>query len=176
MRRALVLLVGLLLGFGHVAAPAYADDGDRGRHHRPPREITGTLEATGTWEFAVEACGFVHEVFVGTFDTTGRRIGDGTFSLDLCIPGQIGEAWEVVGTFVITSDSGATLTGSVTGTYAFPRGSVPPTLPTELALLVTGSSGTRRPVTGTISVTGDRVEPALFESSLTGTFSADLRL
>ena len=31
----------------------------------------------------------------------GRRFDDGTFTLDLCIPGQAGEAWEVVGTFVV---------------------------------------------------------------------------
>ncbi|MDD9368672.1 MAG: hypothetical protein PV358_01010 [Acidimicrobiales bacterium] len=175
MRRALVLLVGLAVGLGPLAAPAYAGDG-RGHGHggRPPVVVSGTISASGTWEYARETCGFVHEVFVGTFDTTGRRFDDGTFTLDLCIPGQVGEAWEVVGTFVVTLDSGATLSGSVSGTFAFPAGDR--TLPTDLALVVTGSTGTRRPVTGTIAVTGDRTESVLFESSLAGTFTADLQL
>jgi hypothetical protein len=155
------------------AAPAAAEPGGDGTPPLRP-EVTGTFEGTGTWAFSSE-CGIAREVVTGTYDATGRQFDDGTFSWDTCVifAGDGVHFVSVTGTFVVTTDSGATLTGTVSGFI----GSADPVtgMPVEMTLVVTESTGTPPPVSGTISLTGERDEPASFESVFDGTFSADLR-
>ena len=171
MRRAAVLLVIATL-IGVSAAPAAGQTGPPDTQSaRTP--IAGTFTGVGTYEFSSE-CGIAREAATLTYDATGRKVEDGAIELDLCVgfAGEGGHTFSAAGTFVLTTDSGATLTGTVSGFLdTVDSGG----LSVDLTLVVTGRSGTPRPVTGTISLSGTRNEPQLLASAWSGTFSADLR-
>jgi hypothetical protein len=77
------------------------------------------------------------------------------------------------GTFVVTTRRGATLGGTVSG-YMIITGT--PVLGLDLILTVTDSAGTRRPVTGTITMTGTRDETGGNQTAVEeGVFTTDLR-
>ena len=105
----------------------------------------------------------------GTFDDVRRPGTDGTFSLDYCVAFD----FSMAGTFTVESTSGITLSGTLAGMIALePAGS-----PIDLTLTVLESTGTHRPVSGTIWLAGIRTEPGTGEHSsrIVGTFSTELR-
>jgi hypothetical protein len=132
--------------------------------------VSGDLSATGTWDFD-ESCGFVHEIFTGAYDPRRHGVGDGTFTLDLCVSGSATD-WIVSGSFEVVTTGGVTLRGTAEGTYTITGTSG---LPVDLALTVTESVGAPRPVRGTITVSGTRTEPGFMLSEMVGTFRARLR-
>lgn len=168
MRRAILLTFAVLASITLVAPPASADGPrDRG-HHRQPMARSGSFEGTGVWELGT-VCPFAWEVVTGTFDDLRRPGADGTFTLDYCVAFD----FPIAGTFTVDTTSGITLSGTLVGGITLdPAGS-----PIEFTLTVLESAGTRRPVSGTISLTGIRTEPGTGggTSTIVGTFRTDLR-
>jgi hypothetical protein len=176
MRRALVLLLAAVVGLVTLATPASAEGvPGRGGGHRPPVTVTGTVAADGTWD-ADLACGFVRDQLTGTYDAAERRWPDGTITLDLCLTDFTAEGFPIVGTFTVATDNGVSLAGTLTGFMSIPAVRPPEGLPIDLGLVVTGSSGTRRPVTGTISIAAGYSSPVYLTSAMGGTFTAEFQL
>ena len=172
LRRGALLLLTAVLGVALVAPPASAEpEGGPGRPHPPRFPTGGTFEGTGSYELGT-VCPFAWEVIHGTFDGSRRPGDDGTFTLDYCVGFDLAT---LTGSFGVTTASGVTLSGTAAGSLDL-IGSEPPGSPFEFTLTVTGSSGTRRPVTGTISLTGLRTEPGGGRSAVTGTFTTALRM
>ena len=141
----------------------------------PRFPTSGTFEGSASYEpFTV--CPFVWEVTEGTFDGSRRPGDDGTFVLDFCVAFEQ-TAITLTGTFDITTASGIALSGTAVGTIDL-SGSGSTGSPFELTLTVSESSGTRRPVTGTIALTGLRTESGTgtYEAAVTGTFTSALQM
>lgn len=170
MRRAALLVLAVLASLALIAPPASAGPHTgEGGDHRPPIARSGTFEGSGVYELGT-VCAFAWEVVNGTFDASRRPGADGTFTLDFCV--SIVD-FSLAGTFTVATTSGITLSGTLTGSITLePAGS-----PVELTLTVVDSSGTRRPITGTISLTGIRTEPGdgTYSSTTVGTFVTDLQ-
>ena len=168
MRRAMLLMLAVLATITLITPPASADEPhDRGRHG-PPMARSGSFEGTGAWELGT-VCPFAWEVVTGTFEDLRRPGTDGTFTLDYCVAFD----FSMAGTFTVEATSGITLSGTLAGRITLePAGS-----PVELTLTVLESTGARRPVSGTISLTGIRTEPATggYSSTIVGTFATELR-
>jgi hypothetical protein len=165
MRRLLLLMPAVLASLTLIAPSASADVPREQGHHRPPMALTGSFEGSGGYELGTR-CTFAWEVITGTFDDPRRPGADGTFTLDYCVLLP-----SIAGTFTIDTTSGITLSGTLAGTITLdPAGS-----PVELTLTVHESSGARRPITGTITLTGIRTQPGPYLATMVGTFAADLR-
>lgn len=175
LRRGALLLLTAVLGVALVAPPASADPEGSPRRPRLPRFPTsGTFEGSGSYELFT-VCPFAWEVIEGTFDGSRRPGDDGTFALDFCVAFEQ-TAITLTGTFDIATAWGVTLSGPAVGTIDL--GGPGPSYPFELTLTVTESSGTRRPVTGTVTLTGLRTETGTgtFEATVTGTFTSALHM
>jgi|SoiMethySBSTD1v2_1073268.scaffolds.fasta_scaffold07165_9 hypothetical protein len=171
MRRAALLVLAVLASVALNAPTASAaPHPDRGGHHRPPIALSGSVEGQGTYELGT-VCAFAWEVVSGTFDASRRPGADGTFTLDFCV--SLVDL-SLAGTFTAETTSGVTLSGTLAGSITLePAGS-----PIEFTLTVLESSGARRPITGTISLTGIRTEPGdgTYSSTIAGTFVTDLHM
>jgi hypothetical protein len=164
----MLLVLVVLASTTLVAPPASADEPhDRGLHG-PPMARSGSFEGTGAWELGT-VCPFAWEVVTGTFDDLRRPGTDGSFTLDYCVAFD----FSMAGTFAVEATSGITLSGTLAGRITLdPAGS-----PVELTLTVLESTGARRPISGTISLTGVRTEPGTGGNSsmIVGTFATELR-
>jgi hypothetical protein len=169
MRRiasALVIIV-MALAIGTPAASAEAV---------VARVGTGTFDGTSVFELFVEECPFIHQVFTGTYDPDRRGVRGGTYEVDACVAQPNADFnYPFSGTFEIVTGHGHSLDGTVTGIFN-------PNMPiatVDATLTVTGSSGSRHPIRGTITITGtsDQFDPEAPESGSVdhGTFAADLR-
>lgn len=179
MRRLAAVTVSVLALVGVVgaAAPATATAAATATGGGPPAgtHVSGSFSGTSTWAFG-PPCVFAHQVFTGTYDPDRPGIADGTYSLEVCVeyPADPAEpGFETTGTFVVTTGGGGTLTGTVSG-LTIPTGTA--ILDLDLTLTVTHSSGTGRPIRGTIAAVGTTDQsggnPTTVEE---GTFTADLR-
>ena len=102
MRRILLCASAMFFVLG-VAPGASAATGDR--------PVDGTL--TGPGGFRFEGCGLITEVGTGTFHARG--LGPGTYEFDACV--TLDPEITFDGTITLTTAGGATLTGTVTGTF-----------------------------------------------------------
>jgi hypothetical protein len=171
MRRVTAMLVIALVGLvgspGPVAASA-----DR---PTPPIQVNGDFQGTSTWTLDAQPCGVVQQLFTGRYTLGPRAVPGGTYDLDVCValPGDDDpDGFPTNGTFVLTVGHHVTLSGTVSGTQQSD-----PTLILELdlKLTVTASSGTPRPVRGTITVTGTSDQSGgLFATVEAGEFSSHL--
>jgi hypothetical protein len=149
------------------AAPVAAADGDRS----PGSQVSGTFSGSSTWAFG-EGCGFARLSFAGRYEPDQHWVRSGGYTFDICAGDNLGDRWVLDGTFVVTTGRGATLSGTASGSLIITGTAV---LGLDLTLAVTDSTGTRRPVTGTITVTGTTDESAGNQTAIEqGTFTADL--
>lgn len=171
MRRAMVILIAVLTSFVLVAPQASAES--RGGGNPRPPVGTGTFEGAGVFELFT-SCSFAREVVDGTFEgSRPGRADDGTFTFDYCVTSSSPtHTFGFEGTFTLETKTGVVLAGTLSGGINLdPAGS-----PIDITLTVVESSGTRRPITGTITLTGTRIEPGEGPNSsiLWGTYVADL--
>jgi hypothetical protein len=121
------------------------------------REVTGTFTGTAAFEFGSHGCDFVFQTFDVTFQPAPT--GSGTLHIEGCVnvAPVVGSFAFESGSFTLTSRTGATLIGTVSG-GVFP-----------LDLTLTSTEGTRsfRQATGTIAVDGSWSVDAA-SGSLTG--------
>jgi hypothetical protein len=153
----LVMLTSILLA----AAPVGADSGSVLN-----REVTGAFAGTTFWDLSTPGCSLVHQTFDGTY--TPQKNGTGTFHIDVCPVFGTDGGFVAEGTFMLRDRRGATLTGTVTGSYVT---SAPPALPVEFVLEVDDGTRAFADVDGTILVTGvwDFVaNPGLVSGTLAG--------
>jgi hypothetical protein len=127
------------------------------------REVSGPFTGTTVFDFSTPRCSFVHQVFDATYQAEAG--GSGTFHIDTCVSDALVDgAFPVDGSFVLTTPSGATLTGSVTGRVF----GGPPQL--DFTLTVTGGTGQFQGVTGTVGLDGtwDANNPGAIAGTLVG--------
>ena len=127
------------------------------------RLVTGEFTGTSAFEFTVEGCSFVFETYDLTYPSIGGR--PGTVHIEGCVnlagvtggfafeSGQAG--------FTLTTATGATLTGTVTGGV----------FPIDLTLTVTGGTRQLQRVTGTIAVAGTGGPSGPVSGTITGGLS-----
>lgn len=173
MRRAILIVIAVLASLVLVAPQASADPGPRGGGHPRPPVGTGSFEGAGVYEIGTR-CAFAWEVVDGTFEGSRRgRADDGTFTFDFCVTfTSPTHTFGFDGTFTLETTTGVVLAGTLSGgIHLDPAGS-----PVDITLTVEESSGTRRPIRGTITLTGTRTEPGdgTYSSTLWGTYVADL--
>jgi hypothetical protein len=173
MRRAMVIVTTVLASFALVAPQASADPVSRGGGHPRPPVGTGSFEGAGVFELFTR-CTFAWEVVDGTFEgSRPGRADDGTFTFDYCVTSDSPtHTFGFDGTFTLETKTGVVLAGTLSGGINLdPAGS-----PIDITLTVEESSGTRRPISGTITLTGTRTEPGdgTYASTVWGTYVADL--
>ena len=128
MRRLAPALLVATLGY-LVFAPPVAAEPDASLN----REVTGPF--TGTTSFgAGQGCSFVRGVFDGTYQPGAQKAG--SFHVDICLRFMDTNVFPVNGTFQLTTRTGATLAGTVTG-----------------AMTITGGGGTIGDLDFTLTVT-----------------------
>jgi hypothetical protein len=129
------------------------------------REVSGAFTGTTSWE-PLPQCPVVHQVFDATYDAEAGGVG--TFHVDICVllPTPEDPAFPVDGSFVLTTPSGATLIGTVTGTVLF----VGFAAELDFTLTATGGTGQFQDVTGTIALDGtwDGNNPGTISGTLVG--------
>ncbi|HEV7761984.1 MAG TPA: hypothetical protein VGO78_23410 [Acidimicrobiales bacterium] len=170
MRRITATLVIALVGLVGSAVPVAASV-DR---PSPGIEVNGAFQGTGTWTFDAETCGFVHQLFTGTYTLGRHGLPGGTYDLDVCVATPDGgpvDRYPINGTFVVTLGHHVTLRGTVSGA-GLVNGTLIPGL--DLTLTVTTSSGTHRPARGTIIATGTTDQNSPPTTVETGTFTSHL--
>jgi hypothetical protein len=130
------------------------------------REVSGPFTGTTVVDFP-PTCPVAHQVFDATYDAEAG--GAGTFHIDNCVllPTPEDPAFPVDGSFVLTAPSGATLTGTVTGTVLFDASGA---AQLDFTLTVTGGTGQFQDVTGTIALDGtwDGNNPGTISGTLVG--------
>ena len=173
MRRAMVIVTAVLVSFVLVAPQASADRGSPGGGNPRPPVGTGSFEGAGVYELFTR-CTFAWEVVHGTFEgSRPGRADDSTFTFDFCVTSDSPtHTFGFDGTFTVATKTGVVLAGTLSGgIHLDPMGS-----PIDITLTVEESSGTRRPISGTITLTGTRTEPGdgTYSSTLWGTYMADL--
>jgi hypothetical protein len=152
MRRRTAMLVIAVVGLVGSAVPAAAVPTTASdRRPSPGLQVAGDFHGTSTWEFDAVNCEFVHQVFTGTYTVGPRGNPGGTYDLDVCVNFGSVDGFVVTGTFIVTVGHHVTLTGTVSGLTRTTGTNV---LGLELTLTVTGSSGTHRPIRGTITADG----------------------
>jgi len=155
MRRVTAMLVIAIVGLVGSAVPAAAAPTEAaGGRPSPGIAVNGDFQGTSTWMFDAATCGFVHQVFTGTYTRGSHGIPGGTYDLDVCVTTPNGgpvDEFPTNGTFVVTIGRHVTLSGTVSGAHLVTGTAV---LGLDLTLTVTASSGTRRPVRGTITAAG----------------------
>jgi hypothetical protein len=162
MYRRAALLVTVIAILLLSATPATAD-----RTTALNSEVSGAFVGTTVYDLTTPSCGLVHQVFDGTYTA---RSGSGTFSVDVCPSFASENSFVTDGTFALRDRRGATLTGTVTGTYDT---STAPTIPFQFTLHVTAGTRAFQHVSGTIDVGGVWV----FDSNpspISGTLVGDL--
>jgi hypothetical protein len=171
MRRITAMLVIALVGLVGSTAPVAAST-DR---PSPGIEVDGDFQGTSTWTYETVTCGFVHQHFTGTYALGPRDRPGGIYDLDVCVSLPAGgepEGFPTNGTFVVTLGRHVTLSGTVSGAQLITGTDIPGL---DLTLTVTASSGTPRPVRGTITATGITDQSGgLFATVETGTFTSHL--
>jgi hypothetical protein len=120
------------------------------------RRVSGSVTASGFFEFSSRGCSFVYQQLDGTYDT---KQGPGSFHVAGCV--NLASGFVFLGTFTITTPQGDTITGTAEG----------PVFPLELTLTVTDTRGSPslKNVGGTILLTLDGIS-----GSLHGTLSGSL--
>jgi len=169
----MVILTAVLVSVVLVAPQASAQPEARGGGHPRPTLGTGSFEGAGSWELGTR-CAFAWEVVNGSFEgSRPGRADDGTFTFDYCVTfTSPTHTFGFDGTFTLETKPGVLLTGSLSGgIHLDPMGS-----PIDITLTVEESSGTPRPIRGTITLTGTRTEPGdgTYSSTLWGAYTADL--
>ena len=138
MRRLVVLvLTALVLVTGSACDPELS------------RKASGTFTGTTTFQFGADGCSFVHQVFEGTWIRREGALG-GTFEIEGCVRTGSEFGFTFDGTFLMVTQGGSELRGTVTGTL--PNGSCP----ADWQFVMTLREGTKRysGATGTIWVDG----------------------
>ena len=178
MRRVTAMLVIALVGLVGSAVPVAATPtAASGGRPAPGIEVNGDFQGTSTWMFDAATCGFVHQVFTGTYTLRPHGIPGGTYDLDVCVTfpngGNVND-FPTNGTFVVTIGQRVTLSGTVSGATLVTGTGV---LGLDLTLTVTASSGTHRPVRGTITATGTTDQSGgLFTTVEAGELTSHLHL
>jgi hypothetical protein len=144
------------------------------RSSRLNRKVSGAFTGTTTFAFSAEGCSFVHQVFDGTYI---RRQGapGGRFHIDVCVELQPTGIFRLAGSFQLTTQGGARLTGAASGEVgqALP-GNV---IPLEFTLTVTEATKRFRRATGSLGLEGQWVsslEPSRVDP-IEGTLAGSLR-
>jgi hypothetical protein len=116
-----------------------------GRLGRPLNpQVTGPFTGTTAFEFGVGGCGFVFQVFDGTFTTPS---GPGTFHTEGCV--DFGDAaFPYTGSFSLTAPAGGTLSGPVSGTIDSANADF------DFTLTVATATGSLSGATGTVHLVG----------------------
>ena len=153
MRRLAALLVVVLTAWVGAAAPSAAEPGQSLN-----REVTGSFTGTSSFDFSAGGCAFVFEAYDLTFQTGRGR--PGTLHIEGCVNSApvVGSFAFESGTFTLTSRTGATLTGTVSGGV----------FPIDLTLTVTEGTKRFRRATGTIAVDGTGGPSGPVSGTLTG--------
>ena len=138
------------------------------------RVDTGSFDGTSVFELYGETCPFMHQVFTGTYDPDRPGVRGGSYEAEVCVHDVNGGfTYPFTGVFEVVTGYGYSLRGTVTGVHN-------PNMPiatVDATLTVTESPGSRRPVRGTITITGisNQYYPAPVGTSIdNGTFAADL--
>jgi hypothetical protein len=116
------------------------------------REVSGPFTGTTFFDFP-PTCPVAHQVFDATYDAEAGGVG--TFHVDTCVlvpAPDATQSFPVAGSFVLTTPSGATLTGLVTGAIVFGGG--PENARLDFTLVVTDGTEQFRDATGTIGLDG----------------------
>jgi hypothetical protein len=113
------------------------------------RKASGTFSGSSSFEFGTHGCSFVYQEFEGTWIRRQGALG-GTFLLTGCVTTNDTGGFSYAGTFVMVTQGGAELRGSVTGENDGTS------CPVEVEHVMTLTSGTKRfaGATGTIIVDG----------------------
>jgi hypothetical protein len=113
------------------------------------RKASGTFSGSSSFEFGTHGCSFVYQEFEGTWIRRQGALG-GTFLLTGCVTTNNEGGFSYTGTFLMVTQGGAELRGSVRGEN---DGT---TCPVEVEHVMTLRSGTKRfaGATGTIIVDG----------------------
>ena len=167
MRRVTVLLLAVLIGVVGAACDPQLS-----------RKASGTFAGSTLWRFSALGCSLVYQEFEGTWV---RREGapGGTFRLTGCVtePSQNSFAYE--GTFLMVTQGGAELRGTVTSRFEESP------CPAPLDHVLTLTSGTKRysGATGTIFVDGvwdctqtlPFMAPDPYDGTITAVIESDVR-
>ena len=178
MRRVTAMLVIAVVGLVGATAPVAATPtgASAGGRPSPGIQVSGAFHGTSTWQFDATNCGFVHQVFTGTYTLGPHGRPGGTYDLDVCVTfpdgGEV-DRLPTTGTFAVTVGRRVTLTGTVSGATLVTGTAV---LGLDLTLTVTGSSGPHRPVRGTITATGTTDQSGGMSTVETGELTSHLHL
>ncbi len=161
MRRLTVLVLVGVLGFvGTACDPALS------------RKTSGTFTGTTTYQFDTVGCTFVEQEFTGSWV---RRQGapGGTFELTGCVAIG-GSSFPYSGTFLLTTQGGAELRGTVRGTISTSNNPAP----LDFTLTVTEASKRFRGASGKIVLDGEwdfTVGPLFGPNPISGSLVAVLQ-
>jgi hypothetical protein len=129
------------------------------------RRVSGSVTASGFFEFSSRGCPFVYEQLDGTYDT---KKGTGSFHVEGCVDlASVPGGFLLVGTFTITTPQGDRISGTAQGTV----------FPLDLTLTVTDVAGSPslKNVGGTIRLTLDGISGSNLQGTLTGSLKHNPR-
>jgi hypothetical protein len=126
------------------------------------RAVSGPFAGSAFFEFSSHGCTFVYEQFDGSYTT--KSGGTGTLHLAGCaVTADVPGGFQFVGSFVLATPEGVTLTGTAQGTV----------FPVDLTLTVTTSTARTGPlhnIAGTIHFSASGIS-----GNVTGTLTGALR-